>query len=63
MATAPAPPVGLALPEAYTAMSPDTTRAKRPEGEREREGRQGERREYSNDNCDIISITCNVRGV
>lgn len=27
MATAPAPPVGLALPEAYTAISPATTKA------------------------------------
>ena len=32
MATAPTPPVGLALPEAYTAMSAATTRAKRPGG-------------------------------
>jgi hypothetical protein len=31
IATAPAPPVGRALPCAYTAMSAATTRAKRPE--------------------------------
>ena len=30
MATAPAPPVGRALPEAYTAISAATTRANRP---------------------------------
>ena len=30
IAIAPAPPVGLALPVAYTAMSPATTRAYRP---------------------------------
>lgn len=31
IATAPAPPVGRALPFAYTAMSDATTRARRPE--------------------------------
>ena len=30
IATAPTPPVGRALPEAYTAMSPATTSANRP---------------------------------